>query len=60
MSELAFDEDGQHFQVPATVTRWRIRRFNHPGKPGGAQVVYGDDSLPLFLEIGRASCRERV
>ena len=51
MSELAFDEDGQHFQVPATVTRWRIRRFNNPGRPGGAQVVYGDDGLPLFLDV---------
>jgi hypothetical protein len=51
MSELAFDEDGQHFQVPVTVTRWRIRRFNNPGRPGGAQVVYGDDGLPLFLDV---------
>jgi hypothetical protein len=51
MSELAFDEDGQHFQVPATVTRWRIRRFNNPGRPGGAQVVYGDDGRPLFLDV---------
>lgn len=51
MSELAFDEDGQHFQVPATVARWRTRRFNNPGKPGGAQVVYGDDGLPLFLDV---------
>jgi hypothetical protein len=51
MSELAFDEDGQRFQVPATVTRWRVRRFNNPGRPGGAQVVYGDDGLPLFLDV---------
>jgi hypothetical protein len=51
MSELAFDEDGQHFSVSATVKRWRIRRFNNPGKPGGAQVVYGDDGLPLFLDV---------
>ena len=51
MSELAFDEDGQHFQVPESVVRWRTRRFNNPGKPGGAQVVYGDDGLPLFLEV---------
>lgn len=51
MSELAFDEDGQHFQVSATVARWRTRRFNNPGKPGGAQVVYGDDGLPLFLDV---------
>ena len=50
MSELAFDEDGQHFQVPAIVARWRVRRFNNPGRPGGAQVVYGDDGLPLFLD----------
>ena len=51
MSELAFDEDGQHFEVPATVGRWRVRRFNNPGRPGGAQVVYGDDGLPLFLDV---------
>jgi hypothetical protein len=51
MSELAFDEDGQRFQVPATVTRWRVRRFNQPGRPGGAQVVYGEDGLPLFLDV---------
>lgn len=51
MSELAFDEDGQHFEVKAPVTRWRIRRFNNPGRPGGAQVVYGDDGLPLFLDV---------
>jgi hypothetical protein len=51
MSELAFDEDGQHFQVPATVGRWRTRRFNNPGRPGGAQVVYGEDGTPLFLDV---------
>lgn len=51
MSELAFDEHGQHFHVPDEVVWWRIRRFNQPGKPGGAQVVYGDDSLPLFLDV---------
>jgi hypothetical protein len=51
MSELAFDEDGQHFQVPASVERWRTRRFNNPGRPGGAQVVYGEDGTPLFLDI---------
>jgi hypothetical protein len=51
MSELAFDEDGEHFQLPAAVARWRTRRFNNPGKPGGAQVVYGPDSLPLFLDV---------
>jgi len=51
MSELAFDENGQHFQVSAEAARWRVRRFNNPGKPGGAQVVYGDDGLPLFLDI---------
>jgi type II secretory pathway component PulM len=51
MSELAFDENGEHFQVPAAVARWRTRRFANPGKPGGAQVVYGPDSLPLFLDV---------
>jgi len=51
MSELAYDENGQHFQVSAAAARWRTRRFNNPGKPGGAQVVYGDDGLPLYLDI---------
>lgn len=51
MSELAFDEDGQHFQVDDEVVRWRIRRFNNPGKPGGAQVVYGDGLVPLYLDV---------
>jgi hypothetical protein len=55
MSELAFDENGQHFQVSAEAARWRTRRFNNPGKPGGAQVVYGDDGLPLFLDIEAAA-----
>lgn len=51
MSELAFDEDGQHFQVPATVARWKVRRFNQPGARGGAQLVYGHEGTPLFLEV---------
>jgi hypothetical protein len=51
MSELAFDEDGEHFQVPATVARWKVRRFNHPGARGGAQLVYGHDGTPLFLDV---------
>jgi hypothetical protein len=55
MSELAYDENGQHFQVSATAARWRTRRFNNPGKPGGAQVVYGDDGLPLYLDIEATS-----
>src|SRR5690349_19207223 len=58
MSELAYDENGQHFLVSATADRWRVRRFNNPGKPGGAQVVYGPDALPLYLEIETTTAAE--
>jgi hypothetical protein len=51
MTELAFTEDGEHFQVPATVARWRVRRFANPGARGGAQLVYGHDGTPLFLDV---------
>lgn len=51
MSELAFDEHGQRILVPDSVVRWRIRRFNAPNKPGTCAVVYGEDSLPLFLDV---------
>jgi hypothetical protein len=51
MSQLAYDEDGQHFQVPATVARWKVRRFNNPGGRGGAQIVYGEAGTPLFIDV---------
>jgi hypothetical protein len=54
MSELAFDEHGQRVPVPDSVDRWRVRRFNHPNKPGTCAVVYGEDSLPLFLDVNTA------
>src|SRR4051812_33362883 len=48
MSELAFNMNGEPFEVPGTATGWRVRRMKHKGAP---QVVYGRDGLPLVLPI---------
>lgn len=48
MSELAFTVTGDAFEVPATVTAWRVRRL----KPRGAsELVYARDGRPLTLPI---------
>jgi hypothetical protein len=48
MSELAFNVNGEPFEVPAAATGWRVRRLKQKGAP---EVVYGRDGLPLVLEI---------
>jgi hypothetical protein len=48
MSELAFNINGEAFEVPANATGWRVRRMRHKGSP---EVVYGRDGLPLLLPI---------
>jgi hypothetical protein len=48
MSELAFNINGEAFELPATATGWRVRRMKHKGAP---EVVYGRDGLPLVLPI---------
>ena len=48
MSELAFNMNGEPFEVPASATGWRVRRMKHKGAP---EVVYGRDGLPLVLPI---------
>src|SRR5687768_14203317 len=48
MSELAFNMNGEPFDVPANATGWRVRRMKHKGAP---EVVYGRDGLPLILPI---------
>jgi hypothetical protein len=48
MSELAFNINGEAFEVPAHATGWRVRRMRHKGSP---EVVYGRDGLPLVLPI---------
>jgi hypothetical protein len=48
MSELAYNMNGEPFEVPATATGWRVRRMRQKGAP---EVVYGRDGLPLVLPV---------
>ena len=48
MSELAFNANGDSFEVPATVTGWRVRRMKPRGAP---ELVYGKDGRPLTVGI---------
>jgi hypothetical protein len=48
MSELAFNANGESFEIPATVTGWRVRRMKPRGAP---ELVYGQDGRPLTVGI---------
>lgn len=48
MSELAFNANGETFEVPATVSGWRVRRMKPRGAP---ELVYGRDGRPLVIPI---------
>ncbi len=48
MSELAFNINGEAFEVTEDATGWRVRRMRAKGSP---EVVYGKDGLPLILPI---------
>jgi hypothetical protein len=48
MSELAYNSNGDTFEVPAKVTGWRVRRLKPRGAP---EVVYARDGLPLLIPI---------
>src|SRR5687767_8075688 len=48
MSELAFNANGDSFDIPATVTGWRVRRMKPRGAP---ELVYGKDGRPLTINI---------
>lgn len=48
MSELAFNQNGDLFDVPAVVTGWRVRRLKPRGAP---ELVYGRDGRPLTIPI---------
>jgi hypothetical protein len=48
MSELAFNVNGEPFDVPPTMAAWRVRKLKAKGAP---EVVYGRDGLPLFLPM---------
>ena len=48
MSELAFNVNGEPFEMPGAATGWRVRRMKHKGAP---EVVYGRDGVPLVLPV---------
>jgi hypothetical protein len=48
MSELAFNLNGDPFEVPANAAGWRVRRMKQKGAP---EVVYGRNGTPLVLPI---------
>jgi hypothetical protein len=48
MSELAFTVNGDTFDVPNTVTGWRVHRLKPRGAP---ELVYARDGRPLTLPI---------
>ena len=48
MSELAFNVNGEPFEVPASAIGWRVKSLKAKGAP---EVVYGRDGLPLVLPV---------
>jgi hypothetical protein len=48
MSELAFNANGENFEIPSVVTGWRVRRLKPRGAP---ELVYGRDGRPLTIPI---------
>lgn len=59
MSELAFNINGETFDLPATAAGWRVRRMKQRGAP---EVVYGKDGTPMVvpLEAGLEELRNIV
>ena len=45
---LAFNVNGEPFEVPAAAIGWRVKRLKAKGAP---EVVYGRDGLPLVLPV---------
>lgn len=50
MSELAFNVNGERFDVPDEAEFWRVRRFKPSGR-GTPEVVFDTDGLPLVIPI---------
>src|SRR4051812_13610752 len=48
MSELAFNINGESFEVPAAAAGWRVRRMKLKGPP---ELVYSREGLPLVLPV---------
>jgi len=49
MSELAFNINGEAFDLPATATGWRVRRMRQ-GR-GAPEVMYSKDGIPLVVPV---------
>ena len=49
MSELAFNINGEAFDLPATAMGWRVRRMRQ-GR-GAPEVVYSKDGVPLVVPV---------
>lgn len=48
MSELAFNLNGDPFEIPAGAVAWRVRKMKHKGAP---EVAYGRNGQPLVLPL---------
>jgi len=48
MNDLAFNVNGDAFDVPASVAAWRVRRLKPRGAP---ELVYARDGRPLTLHV---------
>lgn len=48
MSDLAYNANGEPFELPEAMAGWRVRKLKAKGAP---EVVYGRDGLPLFLPV---------
>ncbi len=48
MSEIAYNINGEAFDLPATATGWRVRRMKPRGAP---EVVYSKEGLPVIAPI---------
>lgn len=48
MSELAFNLNGEPFEVPDAAVAWRVRRLKRRGAP---EVLYGREGTPLVVPI---------
>src|SRR5262245_39366839 len=47
-SELAFNINGDPFDVPPNAAGWRVRKMKHKGAP---EVAYGRNGQPLMLPL---------
>jgi hypothetical protein len=48
MSDLAYNANGEPFELPQSMAGWRVRKLKSKGAP---EVVYGRNGLPLFLPL---------